>query len=81
MACTRPREARGCRATHWQTRKTLSHFTLGCVIVVTDVCFAAREPRIWHVLCVPKRRYVLVAAKSLHQRRSLVRCTSLMALP
>ena len=37
------------------------------VLVVMDVRFTAREPRIWHVLCVPiipKRRYVPLAAKS-----------------
>lgn len=78
MACTRdhvrhvdvaPRTA--------NTQNPLAFHLRLCVLVVTDVYFAARDPRIWHVLCVPKRRYVLVAAKSLHQNGA----TSLMALP
>lgn len=44
--------------------ETLSQFTLAVRYSGgMYVCFAAREPRIWHVLRVPKRLYVLVSAK------------------
>jgi hypothetical protein len=59
---TRPRDARGCRA---QLSHPFAFHLRLCVMVATDVSFAAREPRIWHVLCVPKRRYVPVTVKSL----------------